>query len=986
MIELRTLGGLRLRDARGRDLCGQLQPKRLALLTYLAHVPRRFHRRDSLLALFWPELDFASGRNSLRQALYALRRTLGNGTLVARGYEEIALAELLWSDVVAFESALKSDRPDQALELYQGDLLEGLHVQNASRAFEDWLESERLRLRNKAVRAALALVDRESARGDLSTSIRWARTAFRLDPDNEGILGSLIDLLDRAGDRAGAVRAFEAFARRTREEYDLAPLDATTARVEAVRARGEPLEFPAAPQTGIIEPLTAFIGRKRALVELEGLLLDPGTRLVTLTGLGGSGKTRLALQFARRLEGRFRDGVVVVELGDVRDVRGVLPAIARRLGVKEGTGRDLAATLQGHLAGNETLLVLDGFERLCAARPEILGLLQAAPGLTVLVTSRVPLKVSGEREFPVPPLTLPQLPAGPSVDFPLNSEAVALFVDRARAIRPDFRLTAKNLTAVAEICRRLDGLPLAIELAAARIKALTPHAIATHLEDRFAFLTGGSVDLPAGQRTLEAAIDWSYALLDEAGRRLFRRLGVFSGGFGLDLAEPLFEEWDVSAVDLIDGLATLVDLSLVGQLETDGEPRFAMLDTVHAYAQKLLAGSGDEDACRRRHAAVVLAWVEEGERHYCAEGQDAWFGQLERDHDNIRAALRWALDRRDAESALRLGAAVWPFWWSRGYLSEAESWLERILALETQGRTGQAARAKATLGACWIALGFGRYQQAVAFVEECLALYRDLGDEPGYSRALETLGFAHLEVGQLEPAEAAFQECLERSRTGHDQRRQAIALNALGQVALARSEDARADHLFADSVSIARREGQVDSVAHGLLRLGDVARRAGSMDRAQGFYDEALATFRQLGQKMNVAWTLSSLGNVFMELDRVQDARESYCQSLELFRDLGYAGGTARALMGCAGVAISRGDVERGARLLGGIHELVERAGSQLPADDADTFVSLRDAARKQLRESRFKARWSEGTELDAGAVLALATADGSGVQHRAIG
>jgi predicted ATPase/DNA-binding SARP family transcriptional activator len=986
VIELRTLGGLRLRDARGRDLCGQLQPKRLALLAYLAHVPRRFHRRDSLLALFWPELDFAGGRNSLRQALYALRRTLGNGTLVARGYEEIALADRLWSDVLAFESALKSGQAEEALELYQGNLLEGLHVQNVAPDFEDWLENERLRLRTKAVRAALTLMDRESTGGELSASIRWARTACRLDPYNEGILGRLIDLLDRAGDRAGAVRAFEAFARRTREEYDLAPLEETTARIEAVRARGEPFEIPPARQPEILEPLTAFIGRKRALAELEALLLDPGTRLVTATGLGGSGKTRLALQLARRMEGRFRDGVAFVELGDVRDVRGVLPAIARGLGVKEGARQDLAASLQGHLAGNETLLVLDGFERLCASGPEILGLLQASPGLRVLVTSRVPLKMSGEREFPVLPLSLPQLRAGPSFDFPLNSEAVALFVDRARAIRPDFRLTAKNMEAVAEICRRLDGLPLAIELAAARVKALTPHAIAQHLEDRFAFLTGGPVDLPAGQRTLEAAIDWSYALLDDAGGRLFRRLGVFSGGFGLDLAEPLFEEWVLSAVDLIDGLASLVDLSLVGQIETDGEPRFAMLDTVHAYAHKLLAGSDDEDACRRRHAAVVLAWVEDGERHYCADGQDGWFGRLERDHDNIRAAFRWALDREDAEIALRLGAAVWPFWWSRGYLSEAETWLGQILALHAKGRASQAARAKATLGACWIALGFGRYEPAVAFVQECLSLYRDLGDEPGYSRALETLGFAHLEVGQLEPAEAAFEECLERSRTGHDARRQAIALNALGQVALARGEDARAEDLFTESVSIARREGQVDSVAHGLMRLGDVAHRAGSKDRAEGLYDEALATFRQLGQKMNVAWTLSSLGNVLMEFGRVADARERYCESLELFRDLAYAGGTARALMGFAGIAISRGDAERGARLLGGIHELVERAGSQLPADDADTFASLRDAARKQLRESRFKARWSEGTVLDSEAVLALATAEGSGVQHRAIG
>lgn len=986
MIELRTLGALRLRDASGRDLCGQLQPKRLALLIYLAHAPRRFHRRDSLLALFWPELDTGGARNSLRQSLYALRRTLGKGTLMARGYEEIAVADLLWADVVAFESALKSGQAESALELYRGDLLEGLHVQNVAPDFEHWLENERFRLRNKAVRAALALLDREETRGNLSASIHWARTAGRLDPDNEGILGRLIDLLDRAGDRAGAVRAFEAFARRTREEYDLAPSEETKALIEAVKARGEPAETSSTRQPGILEPLTTFIGRERTLAELEALLIDPHTRLVTLTGLGGCGKTRLALQLAHRMDGRFKDGVALIGLGDTPEVHGVLSAIARGLGFKEDAQQGLPKALHGYLAKQESLLVLDGFERIPAAGPEILGLLQAAPGLKVLITSRVPLKVSGEREFPVLPLSLPQQRLGPSVEFPLNSEAVALFADRARAIRPDFRLRAKNLDAVAEICRRLDGLPLAIELAAARVKALTPQAISKHLEDRFAFLTGGLVDLPPRQQTLEAAIDWSYELLDDSKRMLFRRLGVFAGGFSLDLVEPLFEECNVSAIDLIDGLASLVDHSLVSQLETAGEPRFEMLDTVHAYAQKHLAESGEEDAWRQRHATVVLAWVEEGERHYCADGQDDWFSRLERDHDNIRAAIRWAIDQEDGVLAVRLGAALWPFWWSRGYLAEAETWLGQMLALENEEHAPRVARAKALLGACWIALAAAKYEQAVALAKESVSRYQVLGDESGFIRALETLGFAHLEAGHLEPAEVAFQECLERSQKNQDDRRRAIALNALGQVALARGEDARAEHLFHESVALARRIGLLDSVGHGLLRLGDVARRGGSMNQAMSLYDGALATFRQLGQKMNVAWTLSSLGNVLVDFGRVADARERYSESLTLFRDLGYAGGTARALIGFAGIALAHGETERATQLLGGIQELVERAGNQLPADDANTFASLRVTALKQLREPRFTTRWAEGMALDQGDIMALAKAGESGVKHRAIG
>jgi tetratricopeptide (TPR) repeat protein len=541
------------------------------------------------------------------------------------------------------------------------------------------------------------------------------------------------------------------------------------------------------------------------------------------------------------------------------------------------------------------------------------------------------------------------------------------------------------MDAVADICRRLDGLPLAIELAAARVKALTPQTISRHLEDRFAFLSRGPADLPAGQRTLEAAIEWSYELLDEDGRELFRRLGVFSGGFGLHLVEPLFEGWDVPAVELMDGLVSLVDLSLVSQLETAGEPRFEMLDTVHAYAQKLLAASGEEEACRRRHAVVVSDWVEDGERHYCTDDQDDWLRRLERDHENVRAALRRAVDRGDGEVALRLAAALWPFWWSRGFLAEAETWLGRTLAIDRVENGARGARAKALLGACWMALAGGADEQAVAHVEESLALFRAAGDKAGYNRALETLGFAHLESGRLELAKAAFEECLARSRKSRDDRRRSIALNALGQVALTQGDHVRAEQLLRESVSLARKMSLLDSVGHGLLRLGDVARRRGAKKQAVAFYDEALVTFGQLGQKVNVAWTMSSLGNALMDSGRVADARERFTESLALFRDVGYASGTARALIGFVEIALARGDAERGARLLGGIQELVERGGT-LPPEDAEALAALRGAALERLHEAKFTALWAEGTALDPEAVLALAVSEGSADRHRAIG
>ncbi|MCI0371390.1 MAG: AAA family ATPase, partial [candidate division NC10 bacterium] len=441
MIQLRTLGSLQLRDAKGRDLCRELQPKRLALLAYLSQAPRRFHRRDSLLALFWPEQDATGARNSLRQALFSLRRTLGEGVLAGRGYEEVAVTDLLGSDVVAFEAALEAGRPERALGLYRGHFLEGFHAQHVAREFEDWLELERVRLRSRAVQAALSLVAREEGRGNLAAGTRWARKAARLDPDNETILRKLVDLLDRAGDRAGAVRVFEAFARRTRTDYDLEPDEQTQALIRDVRARAEPPRHPRAPEPALQEPPSRFIGRQRELESLEQILLDPDARLLTLTGLGGSGKTRLALRLARRVGARFRDGVALVGLGDVQESDYVLYAIARRLGLQEDRQRGPRDALRDHLAGRELLLVLDGFERVRGSGPDLLGLLQAAPGLKLLVTSTAPLKVSGEREFPVPSMTLPQPSAG-SVPFPLNSEAVALFADRARAVRPGFRLTA----------------------------------------------------------------------------------------------------------------------------------------------------------------------------------------------------------------------------------------------------------------------------------------------------------------------------------------------------------------------------------------------------------------------------------------------------------------------------------------------------------------------------------------------------------------
>jgi predicted ATPase/DNA-binding SARP family transcriptional activator len=985
VIKLRTLGSLELRDAHDRDLCAKLQPKRLALLLYLAHAPRRFHRRDSLMALFWPELDPEGARNSLRQSLYELRRTLGKGVLTGRGYEDIAVAgDFVESDVTAFEVALASDHAERALELYRGDLLEGFHVQNAAPGFEFWLESERVRLRGEAVRAALELADREEARNKLARAAHWTREAARFDPDDESIVRKLIDLLDQAGDRAGAVRAYDAFKRRASEEYALEPAEETRTLIEAVRARGERPERPIESDLGVLEPPTTFIGRERELAALEALLIGSETRLVTLTGLGGSGKTRLALQLARRLEERFTDGAAVVSLGDVEASHGMLSAIVHGLRLREDGREGPREALRRYLAERELLLVLDGFERVRAAASEVGRLITTAPRLKILVTSQRPLKLSGEREYPIPALSLPRSALSTTIEFPLNSEAVALFVDRARGVRPDFRLTAKNAKEVVVICRRLDGLPLAIELAAARVKALTPRALAERLGQRFDLLKGGPADRPPRHRSLEAAIDWSHDLLDESEQALFRRLGVFGGGFGLELAEPLFEASGIPTLELLDGLAALVDSSLLRQVEIAGDPRFEMLDSVRAYARKLLAESDEEDVWRRRYARQVVKWVEEGERHYCTPQQDSWFQCLEREHENVRSALRWAVEQREAAVGVRLGAGLWPFWSLSGHLTQARSWLEAILAIK--GRAPRIARAKALLGASWTASMAAAHERAAGYAKESARLYRAARDSAGHLRALETLGFLELEAGNIERAESTFRQCLGRSRALRDERRQGIAFEALGQVALARGDDLRAESLFGESISLARRIEDTTAVGHALLRLGDVARRSGAFDRATQLYEEALSIYRKAGQKINIGWSLSCLGRALAESGRMGDARESYAEALAIFQKLEYVRGTARTLTGFAAIALARGDGERAAALLGGAEALLEHAGDAFSADDSAAFEALRTSTEERIRGARFTANWTEGRALGGPALAALVLESEPAIARRALG
>jgi len=686
--------------------------------------------------------------------------------------------------------------------------------------------------------------------------------------------------------------------------------------------------------------LTSFIGRSREIGEVKQLLSKE--RLLTLTGPGGSGKTRLALQVASEMIEHFRDGVFFVALAPITDPGLVASTIALSLGLTDTAAISIVASLKSYLQSKSLLLLLDNFEQIISAAPLVAELLAASSELKVLVTSREGLRISGEREYPVPPLVLPNLTQLPTLESLSQYAVVELFIQRAQAVKPDFHITTDTAPAVAEICYRLDGLPLAIELAAARIKLLPPQALLARLKHRLAFLTGGARDLPARQQTLRNTIDWSYNLLNESEARLFEQLSVFVGGCTIEVAEAVCGAGADLSLDVLTGLTSLVDKNLIVQEEAlRGEPRFGMLETIREYAREKLETSGETETIRQRHFAYFLELAQKAESELKGAEQSEWIERLEREHDNLRAALAWSLEN-DTAVALQLAETLGQFWFMRGHhFGEGIEWLERVLSREeAPGQVASRAKAFRWLGT--LTYFQGNYAAARSAYEQSLALSQEMQDMDNIAEA-----FFYL-------ADTAASQ---------------------GDAAAARNLYAQARSLALDNLTSLRKLGDKWNIARTLNTLGEMARVEGEYVAARKFYEESLLIRQELGDQRGIAVSLINLGFVAYDGGDYQQAAVFFEESLVLFQKHGGKRGVVDCLMGLAGVVGRAGQPERAARLLGSMEAVREaiRIGSAMSYADRLEYDRYESAVRAQLDETSFTAAWAEGRMMTLEQAVAYA-------------
>ncbi len=746
-----------------------------------------------------------------------------------------------------------------------------------------------------------------------------------------------------------------------------------------------------------------LIGREQEVTEVCVLLQRQDVRLLTLLGTGGIGKTRLSIQAAMILQEHFADGVCFVPLAPISDPNLVIPAIAQELGIQELGGLHLFEQVKMALQARHALLVLDNFEQVVGAAPLLVDLLVTCPALKILVTSRAVLRIQGEHEYPVPPLNVPDLEHLPALEVLSHNAAVTLFIQRAQATRPDFHLTQANARAIAEICARLDGLPLAIELAAARIKLLPPQALLVRLEHRLSVLTGGARDAPTRQQTLQNAIKWSYDLLDAEEQRLFRMLSVFVNGCTLEAVEAVAIGTNAVAPSVLDGVTSLLDKSLllsVGQ--EPEEPRIRVLQTIHEFGLEHLHAHGEAEVCQHAHALYYLALVEQAEPQLKGEQQIIWLTRLEREQENLRAALAWLINQKEAELAIRFCAALGWFWFLRGHWSEGRRWLATTLGLP-QAERSTVARANVLNHAGTLALYQNDYVAARPLLEESVTLCRTLNAQRELANALSSLGWLlHLQgegesarplleesealcrasasiwelsyllrqlgliawsQGDLIQAAAHAQKGLMLARELGDKFLIARTLSILCTVATRQGELALATTLAQEALTSAQEVGYKSMTATMLQNIGYLLALQGNLEQGAVLAQEGLALFRDLGDKLYITYALQSLGFISSLQGNLTQAAAAFQEGLALSEEMGNQTRVGLHLIGLAGVAAAEGHYQRAARLLGAA-ETRYNVDVNLNSFERAEYDKVVERVRTQLGDQLFASTWAEGRNM----------------------
>ena len=687
------------------------------------------------------------------------------------------------------------------------------------------------------------------------------------------------------------------------------------------------------PQSNLPEQLTRFIGRQQEVAEIRNLLAK--TRLLTLAGSGGIGKTRLALQAAADSNAQYSDGTWFVELEALSDAALVAQTVAFTLGVREEKGRSISDALLDHVKGKNILLVFDNCEHLVDACAQIAdALLRGSANLRILATSREALGITGELVFRVPALSVPDPEEELDIASLSRHEGVQLFVDRARSVKPNFAINVQNAPALARVCARLDGIPLAIELAASRIKILSMEQIDARLNDRLDLLTGGSRTALPRHQTLLAAIDWSYNLLNEMEQLLFRRLSVFRGGWTLEAAETVCAAGGMEQTDVLELLSELVDKSLVLAEERDGEQRFRFMVTLLQYARNRLTQTGESEDLLRRHASFFLLLAEQGEQSLVGSDQKLWLHRLGTEHENMRVVLSWTLEQ-DSETALRLAGALGRFWYLRGFMGEGRKWLAQ--ALEKKGSSvNLPRRAKVLIAAGRLASVQTDYAAAHGFFEEALTIYRNLDDKQGI----------------------------------------AAVLTLLGNMARPQGNSVAARPLYAESLAICRQMGDKHGIAASLNGLGNVAVQEGDFAAARPLYEESLAISREFGDKHRIAAALNNLGAVAERQGDYAVGEVLQKESLTISWELGNTVGILPPIDNLGSVALASGQNERAVRLWGASHALRERTSAALPPTELEERAAGIASARASLGEEVFGAAWDQGRSMNPQEIVQYALTD----------